>query len=1796
LGEAGVANFAINTSDLSAGVYDATVRSGDEEASIATSINVLAPEAYDRAYEPHATELRPERRLTLSFVEQYVNGLIDEYISPIERLNGPKRAENDPDGASRVARWQMPESIPADAWAGIIAATEKLIYEASNLMAGGARDFSLAARLDGSNIFTTATIAIKKDLLASLDSRALTDGGVALEIHAGNAKLSVTIPTTTFVETYESREIVDVYGILETFREEATSNRDLGDKFERLVAGYLLTDPIYAEQFDAIWLWHEWPLRWGQDTGIDLVARERLTGNYCAVQCKFYDPSHTLQKGDIDAFFTTSGKTFAAPPADIKGFSSRMIVSTTDRWSKNAEEALAGQVIPVTRLRVQDMASSPVDWSKFSLANPERLTLRSRKQSMPHQVTAIDDVLAGFEKHDRGKLIMACGTGKTFVSLKLAEAIASGGGKVLFLVPSISLLSQALREWTAEAEESFYAFAVCSDTKVGRHHEDMSAHDLAVPATTDPDRLVDAIKRLGDRKLTVVFSTYQSISVIAEAQRRGLCDFDVIICDEAHRTTGVTLQDEDESYFVKVHNQAFVKASKRLYMTATPRIFADSVKSKAGESDATLCSMDDEALYGPVLHRLGFGEAVARGLLTDYKVLVLAVDEQHVSSALQYSLADASKELKLDDAVKIVGCWNGLAKRFIGENSSVEDGGPMHRAVAFARSIKDSKRFADMFYSVVTEYTEKRAGELDDLICETDHVDGTFNVLVRNQKLDWLKAPIPENICRVLSNARCLSEGVDVPALDAVLFLNPRDSVVDVVQSVGRVMRKSKNKKYGYVILPISVPAGIPAEEALKDNQRYKVVWQVLQALRAHDDRFHATINQIELNRQRPDQIQVIGIGGEETNVGQQFALQLPDIEAWKAAIYAKIVIKCGDRRYWEDWAKDVALIAERHGSRIKALLADRSDAAKAFAGFLSGLRENINPNIGEAEAIEMLSQHLVTRPVFDALFEDYSFTQQNPVSLTMQEVLSVLDAESMEKEVEGLRGFYESVRQRVKGIDNAEGRQKVVVELYDKFFKRAFPRMSERLGIVYTPVEVVDFIIRSAEEALKSHLGVNLSDEGVHVLDPFVGTGTFLVRLLQSGLIRPVDISRKYEKELHANEIVLLAYYIAAINIEETYHGIVGGVYRPFDGIVLADTFQAGESAKETDFVNVIFPDNNKRAIQQRSLDIRVIFGNPPYSAGQGSANDNNPNVDYPALDRRIESTYAALSKANLKKSNYDSYTRAIRWASDKIKDQGVIGFVTNGSFIDASNMDGVRKTLLSEFAAVYCFNLRGNAHTQGEQRRKERGNVFGEGTRSRVAITILIKTAVRKGPGELFYYDIGDYLTREDKLGIISDLSSIKNVKWQKIVPNSAGDWIDQRHPEFEKFIPLGDKATGGVRALFTTYSLGISTNRDAWVYNFDKMLLAKNVSRLIEVYNEEVSRYERASKGKPPKERPLVKDFVNSDAKKISWSDGLKADLERGRKFKLNGDHLVVGLYRPFCKQNLYFDRSLNERVLQIPKLFPTPSHENVVISTPGVGASNAFSAIVTNVIPNLHLNDTGQCFPLYWYEKEDETHASASQKLVGGPDDRALFNGYVRHDSITDWTLGHFKEHYEDDGIKKEDIFYYVYGLFHSPQFREKYQASLRKMLPRVPQVSDFWKFAQAGRGLANWHLNYESVEPFELYEESKELCLDPREHYRVHKMVFAKNSSGVDKSTVIVNSKVRLIGIPAATYQYVVNGKPALEWVMERYAVTIDKDSGIKNDPNAWSSDPRYIVDLVKRITRVSIETVEIIKMLPHLEN
>jgi len=880
--------------------------------------------------------------------------------------------------------------------------------------------------------------------------------------------------------------------------------------------------------------------------------------------------------------------------------------------------------------------------------------------------------------------------------------------------------------------------------------------------------------------------------------------------------------------------------------------------------------------------------------------------------------------------------------------------------------------------------------------------------------------------------------------------------------------------------------------------------------------------------------------------------------------------------------------------TRIKAALAIPEKKA-VFEEFLGELRANLNPGIDEDDAVDMLAQHIVTKPVFDALFKDYDFAAHNPVSKAMQRMLDILDDQGLDAETKTLADFYHSVRVRAEGIDNHEGRQRVIVELYDKFFRTALPKTADALGIVYTPVEVVDFIIRSAEQALAKHLGRSLTDEGVHIIDPFVGTGTFLVRLLQSGLIKPEDLLRKYTSELHANEIVLLAYYIAAVNIEAAFHDLVGE-YRPFEGIVLTDTFQLAESNPQIEGMEVL-AGNSERVLRQQKQDITVIIGNPPYSVGQESQNDNNQNLKYEVLDERIKNTYAKRSTATNKNSLCDSYIRAIRWASDRIKGEGVIAYVSNGGYIDGNTADGLRKSLVDEFDAIYCYNLRGNARTAGEQRQKEAGNVFGSGSRNTVAILILVKGAKHAGTDArctLYYRDIGDYLSREDKLRILSS-QSLDTVDWQQITPNAAGDWINQRDERFASFQAIGEKDTAlRASAIFELHSSGLKTGRDPWIYNFSEEKLRTNMKSMIDFYNQQVDGFAEhcAINGITAPTTKDVEQWINTDPKRISWNRADKTRIIKGEKYTYDRDRVVTSSYRPFTKQKLYFDSRLNDMTYQLPNMFPIPEHENFGFYITGVGSDKPFSVQAVDHLPDLAYwgSSNGQFFPRYTYRelgKGDDLFSASEGE-----------GGYKKIDNITDAALATYRTAYADSTITKDDIFYYTYGLLHSPEYRERFAADLKKSLPRIPKVRDFRGYAEAGRKLAELHLHYEQVEPYQGIVETVNgdaTATPPRELYRVTKMKIPKVKGKPDRSTIVYNNRVTLTNIPEEAYRYQLGARSAIEWIIDRYQVRVDKASGIVNDPNDWSDDPRYIIDLLKRIVTVSLETMKIVDQLPPLD-
>lgn len=1607
-----------------------------------------------------------------------------------------------------------------------------------------------------------------------------------------------------------------IRNLLEEIRDTQTTSRDVGTRFEELVSVYLKNDPEVQAYLDEVWTFQDWVAKYrpdesSQDRGIDLVASRRPEhgGGFVAVQAKYRAANTSLQKKDIDSFFTN---------AKTLNMDELMFVDSTQASpSKNFVEVIKQNNI--RHVNLTQLEQSVVDWSRC--VNRGEVVWREEKTPRPHQKEAVKRVIDGLQTADRGQIVMACGTGKTYTGLLLAEKLCGKGSQVLVLVPSLALMSQMIREWHADKTIPFRSFSVCSDVEVGRkaksNDDRINLHpsELIIPPTTDAQTLARNAGIRDENAMTVIFATYHSIEVIHEAQDEfNLPEFQLILCDEAHRTTGQIDADEEGSVFVRVHDAEYVKAKKRLYMTATPRIYSAASKTKAQDGAIELCSMDNPEQFGEVLYYKSFAWAVENDLLSDYRVIVLALDEATINQALQKYLESDDCDIRLDDATKIIGCCKALMKETSPDRAAefAVDPDPSIRALAFCNTIRNSQKIESAFKKVVSDFNENVTGNVREYPdFNIQHVDGTMGSSIRTDRLKWLGDNPAEDEVRILSNVRCLGEGVDVPALDAIVFFHARKSQIDVVQAVGRVMRKASGKKYGYVILPVAVPSGISPEESLNNNKTYETVWQILNALRSHDERLEADINRLHLEGEHLERIKILlampesasaelvqqseespGDNGKGSVIGKdkgkEIELPFDQVKAFGNAMFAQIVKKCGDKMYWEDWAADVGRIAQTQITRIGTVLATDEDAQKVFERFLKELQQDLNPSVNSEQAIELLAQHVITRPIFEALFAGHAFVQENSVSKSMDKVVSLLDEKNLDKETDSLENFYESVTRKVKDTGSAKAKQNLVKELYDKFFRRAFPRATEMLGIAFTPVEIVDYVIHSVEHLLNKHFDLSMSDEGVHIIDPFVGTGTFVTRLLQSGIICPEDLSRKYQEEIHANEIVLLAYYVAGINIEAVYHEEreeKAGYYEPFTNLVLQDTFQGN---KQTSLENSLFPMNHESIDKQSKLPLTVILGNPPYSKGQKRGNDDAQNIKYEQLDQRIAQTYVRKSSAGNKNSLYDSYVKAYRWASDRIEDRGIVGFVTGAGWLDGFAAAGMRACFTEEFDHIYVVNLRGNARLHGEAAKKEGEVVFGQASRSSITVTFLVKQ-IPSAPKQasIHYHDIGDYLKRNEKFAKLNEFQHVGNTKFQSIKPFKEHDWINQRNPQFNKFFPLFNRHDSKLETLFQNDTQGVCTSRDAWAYNFSKTKLSENVQRSMDYFNEELERY--ISSGT----KVTAKEFVTRDSKKIAYTDDLINRMKRYLPFKFYSDQLYVSEYRPFAKQWCYYDRDYITRVYQTPKFWLTPETRVPTICVHGPPASE-FSSWFTAVLPDRGLLKRTYCYPFL----APRTDKSDFLGQVLTPTSESIKS----RRTIISSGKQLLAEFYPDLDLTDEQCFYYVYGILQCDEYVQRFHHNLVKEVPRIPVIQspdEFLIFSEIGKQLAELHMNYEDAEEYSvtttLLDDDHLSNLDDERKYRVEKMKYPDKQ---DRSTIQYNPFIRVSGIPAEAYEFQVNGRSLIEWVMDRQQIRTDKRSGIVNDPNDFAkdttNDPEYPLKLLKKAITVGLRTRELKRSMPLL--
>jgi predicted helicase len=815
----------------------------------------------------------------------------------------------------------------------------------------------------------------------------------------------------------------------------------------------------------------------------------------------------------------------------------------------------------------------------------------------------------------------------------------------------------------------------------------------------------------------------------------------------------------------------------------------------------------------------------------------------------------------------------------------------------------------------------------------------------------------------------------------------------------------------------------------------------------------------------------------------------------------------------------------------------------EAFAKFFALCQASLNPNISRAAVDEMLVQHLLTERFFRTIFDNPEFTRRNAIAAEVERVIEALVSQSFSRTdyLKSLDSFYIAIESAARTIADFSEKQMFLNSIYERFFRGYSVKVADTHGIVYTPPQIVDYMCGAVEDALKREFGLTLSSPGVVILDPCTGTGNFIVHLMQR--LSKRDLPRVYKEQLFANEVMLMPYYIAALNIEHAYLEL-SGQYEPFDGLCFVDTLDLAEDRQLPMFSEA----NTERVDRERKAQITVIIGNPPYNVGQLNENDNNKNRKYPVIDRRIHDTYAKDSKATNKNALSDAYVKFFRWATDRLGGRdGVVCFVSNSGFVHGVSFDGLRRHLAQDFQRIYHFDFRGNARTAGERRRREGGNIFRDQIRVGVGITVLIRNA-HPGRTQIRYHNVADYWRAEEKTSYLASFSGIADVPWRVLTPDSNHTWLVPEHAiEFSVFAPID--------GIFAMHSRGVVTCRDAVVYDFKTGLLADRVKAFIEDYNAEVDRYRRAGK------ESQIDDFVRYD--RVKWSRDLKLDLQRQNYAEYAPDKARASIYRPFTQKTLFFDRILNEEVYRNFLFFPRPSSENHMICVPGPGNRKGFGCLLVRTIPALDLAfEKIQCFPFYTYS----------------PD------GSNRRENITDAALEKFRQHYANPAIAKWDIFHYIYSVLHHPAYREKFADNLKRELPRIPFAPDFAAFAAAGRDLARLHVEYETLEPWPLeWIENPALP----QSYRVEdKMRLNK-----DKTALTVNPSLTLAGIPPETFEYRLGNRSALEWVVDQYRVTEDDRSGIQSDPNR-EDDPQYIVRLVGQVVRVGIETVRIVRSLP----
>ena len=1498
---------------------------------------------------------------------------------------------------------------------------------------------------------------------------------------------------------------------IEHLKEGDPSSAVLGRRFEVFIQDVLRSHPgeYGRERFAEVWLWQEWPDResygFGTDYGIDIVAEQTdaYGGGLCAIQAKFRSEGGEVSTQEVSNFLAAVGGRF----------SSSLLVATAP-IAKKGMGKIRNAAPRCEVLHTAEMDDWVDDWAAY-LRSPKDFEIPPppKHELYDFQWEAVNAVTKGLSENDRGQMILPCGTGKSFVALriaeKLVEELGGRGGRVLYLVPNIALVGQTMREWSAQRSIPLRYLGICSDSTAGRKASERvdiadDLTELAIPVTTDPATIRKKITEpVADGTMQVIFSTYHSSPRIKEAMEAG-AELDLIICDEAHRTTGIdkgtgaAKAEGYESYYQIVHHDRHIPAKKRLYMTATPRVFADRAKQDLAEGDDPDCyDMNDTSIYGEEFYRMSFGEAVEAGHLTEYEVLVITASQeaylQSIGGGSHELIFGEDSETSLNDAVKLAGCWDALASPKTTEISEwlpgqihEEGGEPARSAIGFTNRVAASQFVADKWETVAksiaskaadpsfepmavmqtgsdgqqirtigeVEYPDFSAGKRADspfLRINVEHVDGTTPAAERarcllrleqdrltaggvvGNKADGVEETIGDKAaetasdraasgdgkasdggavgggavgersadstaptCQIITNARVLSEGVNVPSLDAVLFLDPRSSQIDITQQVGRVMRRAPGKEKGYIVIPVVVPEDADPREQLEASD-WSTVWQVVKALRSHDERLNYYINQPDAwAKNAPFSVRTARLGepdGDPDSLREtykQLHLEL------SREIASKVVEVCGDRQTYPTWGRRAADVCAQIQTRVEHLTSEGGLCEEAFEKFLEGIRASVRGEVEVAAAQQMIAQHIVTIPVFDAMLGKNEFSQHNPVSKEIERLLAEFRAKGVgfAGETKPLTRAYQNMSEAFEGAVEGSARLDILRQIYDGFFNEAMRDEVKRLGIVYTPVEIVDFMVRSAEAICRKEFARSISDQNVHVLDPFCGTGTFLTQLLElrdangDHIIRDEDIDRKYlgeihanvhppssksakdkTTEIHANELVLLAYYIAALKIEEAKHArdLEAGkddVYQPFNGILLTDTFlNPPEQTSFTDYLD----ENVQGRLSQDKIPMTLIFGNPPWSSGQKSAGDDNPNIEYEAIGDRIDATYGAKHREVTGKSRGGNasgnlYIKALRWMTDRILPNeeredypSIIGCLHPNSLTDGTSLAGVRAMMREEFSSIYVVNLLGNAYKSGDERQKEGDPVFGQGTRNGVQITFLVRNPSKdlSEPATLHYAQVPDRMSLERKFEWLAATGDVTSPVLEEVPVTPRHDWVNLSDGTYEKLLPVCDTDKSNPSVAASSHARGVGTSCDVYVYSFSRGALEEKILKLIDAYNEALDDVECDLLS-------VESATQNTQLEYIKWTDTLKTSLKQKKKIVFEPQRIREVLYRPFTKLWLYEDDRILSSVSTVSKMFPRDEKQDTTMQY-NTGGGGIQSNLGRLSVQHLRLRNTRNQHP-------------------------------------------------------------------------------------------------------------------------------------------------------------------------------------------------------------------------------------------